>query len=88
VHLAQVSRLMPDFLRGFVELNLSCNYSLGDGVHLICEKEESDVLFPCPWSRSDFQLMFKSQEEARLEIFELSRPGRDKMKIPSSPANS
>jgi hypothetical protein len=30
----------------------------------------------------------RSQEEGGLENFELSRPGRDKMKIPSSPANS
>jgi len=30
----------------------------------------------------------RAQEEGGLEIFELSRPGRDEMKIPSSPANT
>lgn len=34
-----------------------------------------------------FSRCSRAQEEAGLEKFELSRPGRDKMKIPSSPAN-
>jgi hypothetical protein len=80
---------MHDVLYRFVKLSLSSNYCLGDdGDHLICEKTESDVLFQCPWSRSDFELSSRAQEEAGLKNLELSRPRRYKMKIPSSPANS
>jgi hypothetical protein len=67
---------MHDVLYRFVKLSLSSNYCLGDdGDHLICEKTESDVLFQCPWLRSDFELRFKSSRKSRdLKILNFQGP--------------